>query len=76
MKQNVINLLLLPIALLMLSSCGKEMFDEDIYNGFVDYQFMIDNVDREHDWCLTKSGSVTVTETPVTFLLSGSEYST
>lgn len=60
MKQNGINLLLLSAALLLLPSCGKEMFDEEVYNGFVDYQFMIDNVDREHDWCLTQSGTMTV----------------
>ena len=41
-------------------SCEKEKFDKDAYNQLVDYQFLIDNMDKEHDWCLTHSDTVTI----------------
>ena len=46
--------------LLLTASCEKEKFDQNIWNQFVDYQFLIDNVDREHDWRLTHSDTVTI----------------
>lgn len=41
-------------------SCEKEQFDKNAYNELVDYQFLIDNIDTEHDWCLTHSDTVTI----------------
>ncbi len=46
--------------LMSVTSCNKELFDEQLYNEEVDYQFMIDNVDRNHDWILTKNDTITV----------------
>lgn len=62
MKQNGITLLLIAAVSLLVSvtSCSKEMFDEDVYNESVDYKFMIDNVDRDHDWILTKNDTITI----------------
>lgn len=51
---------LIATLLLTTVSCEKELFDQDIYNEFVDFQFMIDNVDREHMWCLTHSDTITL----------------
>lgn len=47
--------------LLLTTSCSKDLFDKEAYNELVDYQFMIDNVDPEQDWCLTKTGTITIT---------------
>ena len=47
----------------MLLSCEKEKFDKNAYNELVDYQFLIDNVDKEHEWRLTHSDTVTITNT-------------
>lgn len=44
-----------------LLSCEKEQFDKNAYNELVDFQFLIDNVDKEHTWCLTHSDTVTIT---------------
>ena len=42
------------------SSCSKEQFDRNLYNEEVSYQFMVDNADPNHDWCLTKNATITV----------------
>lgn len=46
-----------------LLSCEKEQFDKNLYNELVDFQFLIDNVDKEHTWCLTHSDTITITNT-------------
>lgn len=53
-------MLVLAAAVMTLFSCEKEQFDQNLYNELVDYQFLIDNVDKEHDWCLTQSDTVTI----------------
>ena len=61
MKQNHITLLLLCAgALLTATSCKKDLFDEEIYNTAVAYNFMIDNADPDHDWCLTHYSATTI----------------
>lgn len=52
--------LMAAVAMLYLTSCNKELFDKQIYNDAVDYQFMLDNVDRYHNWQLTKYDVVTI----------------
>ena len=42
------------------TSCSKEQFDKELYNEEVNYQFMVDNADPDHDWCLTKSDTITI----------------
>ena len=61
MKKTAIIALLSVSLLAGLASCEKEQFNREIYNGYVDYQFMVDSVDRTHDWKLTQSGTVAVT---------------
>ena len=41
-------------------SCEKEQFSKEAYDELVDYKFLVDNMDKEHDWCLTRSDTVTV----------------
>ena len=60
MKMKRHYILILAAVGLTFLSCEKEQFDQDIYNELVDYQFLIDNIDREHDWCLTHSDTVTI----------------
>ena len=61
MKQRHIPLLFATAAMLMATtSCNKNQFDQEIYNEEVSIQFMIDNVDKQHDWNLTKSDTITV----------------
>lgn len=43
-----------------LSACEKEQFDKQRYNEYVDYEFMIDNMDMSHQWQLTHSDTLTV----------------
>lgn len=51
MKQRHIPLLFATAAMLMATtSCNKNQFDQEIYNEEVSIQFMIDNVDKQHDW--------------------------
>ena len=59
MKKNY-YLLAVAVVALSLTSCNKELFDQKQYDEYVDNQFMIDNADPEHDWCLTKNETVTV----------------
>ncbi len=61
MHRKTLILLLGSILTLTVASCKKELFDPDAYNEYVDYQFMIDNMDRTHDWKLTKHSTITVT---------------
>ena len=60
MKTNKLSILLLTGLLMTILSCEKEQFDQNAYNEIVDLQFLIDNVDKEHDWCLTRSDTVTI----------------
>ena len=46
-----------------MTSCNKNQFDPQAWNDTVDYQFMIDNVDPYHDWCLTKHSTIFVKTT-------------
>ena len=57
------SFLLLSTALLLagMTSCEKEQFDKERYNEYVDYEFMIDYMDRSHDWNLVKNDTVTIT---------------
>lgn len=60
MKISRQPILVLAAAVMTFLSCEKEQFDKDLYDEFVDIQFLIDNVDEEHDWCLTQSDTVTI----------------
>ncbi len=57
------------LALLALTACNKDQFDQNKYQGSVDTQFMIDYADPDHDWCLTKSDTITI-RTPETSIYS------
>ena len=59
MNKNIFFLALTVVAL-SLTSCSKELFDKEVYDEFVDDQFMIDAVDPNHDWCLTKNDTLLV----------------
>ncbi len=48
------------VVTLSLASCSKELFDKEVYDDFVENQFMIDNADPNHDWCLTKNDTLIV----------------
>lgn len=62
MKQKHYILLLLgAVMLLTMPSCSKDQFDKDAYNQIVDSLLFIDNADPDHDWCLTKNDTITVT---------------
>ena len=61
MKKTAVIVMLSALLWAGLASCEKEQFNKEIYDGYVDYQFMVDSVDRTHDWLLTQSGSVMVT---------------
>lgn len=79
MKRKTIIVLLSAVFSVWLLSCEKEKFDKEIYDGFVDYQFMVDSVDRNHDWMLTQSGSIVVTlpdNVSKVQLLTGNPYTT
>ena len=60
MKTTKLSLLLLSGITMVTLSCEKEKFDKDLWNQIVDYQFLVDNMDQEHDWCLTHSDTVTI----------------
>lgn len=60
MKTTKLSILLLTGLVMTILSCEKEQFDKNAYNELVDYQFLIDNIDKEHDWCLTHSDTVTI----------------
>ena len=60
MKTIRLPLILLAMGVMTFISCEKEQFDQNVYNEIVDFQFLIDNVDREHDWLLTHSDTVTI----------------
>lgn len=59
MKKNYFFLCLAVFAL-SLTSCNKELFDQEQYDELVDNQFMIDNADPNHDWCLTKNDTLLI----------------
>lgn len=60
MKTKKLSILLLSGFTMITLSCEKEQFDKDAYDELVDYQFLIDNMDKEHDWCLTQSDTITI----------------
>ena len=61
MKQKHILLTLGAFVLLGLTSCkNKDLFNKEIYDEMVDFKFMVDNMDRSHDWQLIKNSSVIV----------------
>ena len=60
MKNKTISLLLTTVLAALTTSCSKDQFDKDLYNELTDYQFMVDNADPEHDWCLTKNDTITI----------------
>lgn len=59
MNKNFYFLALTGVALLF-ASCSKELFDKEVYDEFVDDRFMIDDMDPNHDWCLTKNDTLLV----------------
>lgn len=61
MKQNNFHFFVVFILLLGVTSCQKELFDQNAYKQFTDFQFMIDHMDKQHDWNLTKSSTLTIT---------------
>ena len=70
MKKKHFTLLIISVVtLLTTGSCSKELFDKETYDGFVDYNFMVDNADPEHDWCLTKNDTITI-KTPESSIYS------
>ncbi len=48
------------LILLGMNSCEKEQFDKELYNEYVDYEFMVDYMDPTHEWNLMKSDTLTV----------------
>lgn len=51
------------VLVLCLSSCKKDLFNQEKYDEYVNFYFPIDNRDLDHDWKLTKSSTVSVTTT-------------
>ena len=51
------------VLILCMSSCKKDLFNQEKYDEYVDFHFMIDNRDLNHDWKLTKSSTISVTTT-------------
>ncbi len=50
----------MALALLAMTSCNKELFDKEVWSEMVEYQFVIDNADPYHDWCLTRNDILSV----------------
>lgn len=61
METKGLSYLGLLLFMLTFIACEKEKFDANAYNEIVDYQFLIDNVDRNHEWCLTHGDTITIT---------------
>lgn len=61
MKRILTITLTVAACLVLTTSCSKDLFDKKAYDEYVSYQFMIDNVDTNHDWCLTKTGTTVFT---------------
>ena len=59
MKTKELSFLLLTGLTMVFSSCEKEQFSKEAYDELVDFKFLVDNMDKEHDWCLTHSDTVT-----------------
>ncbi len=51
---------LIAAVLLTMTSCNKELFDKEVYDESVEYQFMVDNADPNHNWCLTKNDTLDI----------------
>ena len=60
MKINKMTIAVVAFALTAMTGCKKDQFDQKVYQGSVDSQFMIDYADPDHDWCLTKSDTITI----------------
>lgn len=60
MKINKMTTAVAALAMLAMTGCKKDQFDQNKYQGSVDTQFMIDYADPDHDWCLTKSDTITI----------------
>lgn len=60
MKTNKTTIAVAALAMLAMTGCNKDQFDQNKYQGSVDTQFMIDYADPDHDWCLTKSDTITI----------------
>ncbi len=60
MKINKTTIAVVALALTAMTGCNKDQFDQNKYQGSVDTQFMIDYADPDHDWCLTKSDTITI----------------
>jgi len=60
MKINKMTTAVAALAMLAMTGCNKDQFDQNKYQGSVDTQFMIDYADPDHDWCLTKSDTITI----------------
>lgn len=60
MKINKMTTAVAALAMLAMTGCNKDQFDQTKYQGSVDTQFMIDYADPDHDWCLTKSDTITI----------------
>ena len=60
MKINKTTIAVAALAMLAMTGCNKDQFDQNKYQGSVDTQFMIDYADPDHDWCLTKSDTITI----------------
>ena len=50
MKINKMTIAVVAFALTAMTGCKKDQFDQKVYQGSVDTQFMIDNADPDHDW--------------------------
>ena len=60
MKTTKLSFFLLAGLSFVFLSCEKEQFSKEAYDELVDFNFLVDNMDKEHDWCLTHSDTVTV----------------
>ncbi len=61
MKRITINALIYSTLIaLTATSCNKDVFDQKLYDESVNFQFMVDNVDETHDWCLTKNDTMDI----------------
>ena len=60
MKTAKLSFLLLAGLLLTTFSCEKEQFNKEAYDDLVAYRFLVDSMDKAHDWCLTYSDTVTI----------------
>ena len=60
MRKVYRTLMTLLVGLTVLTSCNKEMFDQQIYDEIVNTTFPIEPVDDTHTWTTTTRRSVVV----------------